>query len=119
VEQFISCFACSMKRISKTQASLILGLYDLLPSQVCGKKILVMLEDAEFHISKIIITQLGFFLKKRVGSFHAEEQCTEVIFIGKRMIWHEVNIALMLSNATSPSYISLRMMRLLKSLLSL
>jgi hypothetical protein len=70
VEQFISCFACSMKRISKTQASLILGLYDLLPSQVCGKKILVMLEDAEFHISKNNNNSVGiFFFKKKSWFF--------------------------------------------------
>jgi hypothetical protein len=88
VEQFISCSACSMKRISRTRASLVLGLYDLLPLQICGKKILVRLEEAEFHISNIIITLLGKKIKnkKGVGSFHAEEQCTEVIFLGKRMI---------------------------------
>jgi hypothetical protein len=50
-----------MKRISKTQASLVLGLYDLLPSQVCGKKILVMLEDVEFHISKNNNNSFGIF----------------------------------------------------------
>jgi hypothetical protein len=46
VEQFISCSACSMKRISRTRASRVLGLYDLLPLKVCRKKILVRLEEA-------------------------------------------------------------------------
>jgi hypothetical protein len=31
VEQFISCSACKMKRMSRTLANLGFGLYDLLP----------------------------------------------------------------------------------------
>lgn len=47
-----------MKRISSTLASRGLGLYVLLPLQICRKKILIKLEKEKFHFFPKKITLL-------------------------------------------------------------